>query len=76
MMNIESPFKGIPEELLWFVFGLIFILISGYLITLVNFGKEPDITLIWLMIALIFLLVGLISIAFGVSNYLMKIKSN
>lgn len=68
MVNIESPFKGIPPSLLWIIFGVIFLLIGAYLI--VNFGFLPNITMIWTSIGITLCFLGPIIIGIGLAKSL------
>ena len=63
MVNIESPFKGIPPSLLWISFGVIFLLIGAYLIVI--FGFSDNITIIGTSIGIFISLIGSATVGIG-----------
>lgn len=75
-IKIEKPFEGFPEHTLSIIAGLIFIIVGGYLITLVNFNKEPDVTIVWLFIGLLVIAGGSILGIIGFFGFFKKFSKN
>lgn len=74
-MNIGRPLEGIPQTLLWVIFGVFCLVLGTYLINLNGFQSEISLSTSWTFLGIFIVLLGLSLIILNIAFWIIKAQN-